>query len=268
MVAAAVSGRAPGAAPPPRAALAFPIDATLGADGLPQSGTGQSSLLTGRNAVALHGSHFGPWVPVRLRSLVEEHNVLSRALRQGRSAAFANAYPRGWPGSGRPGRRLAAPPLAARAAGLLTRHHEALSRGEAVSSEITNDGWRRHLGHVELPEITPWDAGVNLGRIANAHDLTLYAHWATDTAGHRGGMPAAIQALERVDAFLGGTLAVLAPEHLLLVVSDHGNIEDVRGGHTRHPALGLLAGPDAATRAAGIGALTDVTPAILDWLEA
>jgi hypothetical protein len=40
----------------------------------------------------------------------------------------------------------------------------------------------------------------------------------------------------------------------LLVASDHGNLEDIRGGHTRNPALGLAAGPDAR----GAGALRDL----------
>jgi 2,3-bisphosphoglycerate-independent phosphoglycerate mutase len=80
---------------------AFPLDATLGVDGLPQSGTGQTALLTGENAADLHGRHFGPWVPVALRPLVEQRSVLRRTLNAGRSAAFANAYPQAWPGKGR-----------------------------------------------------------------------------------------------------------------------------------------------------------------------
>jgi hypothetical protein len=208
--------------------------------GTPQSGTGQVALLTGVSAAELHGRHFGPWTPVRLRPLVEECSVLRRTLSAGRTAAFANAYPRGWPGP-RGSRRIAGPPLAARGAGLLDRHEEALANGAAVSSEIVNDGWRRHLGHASLPEPTPAEAGATLARIASGHDLTLFAHYTTDTAGHRRDMEVAVEALERVDAFLGGVLEALAPGTRLVVASDHGNIEDVRGGHTRNPALGLLA---------------------------
>jgi hypothetical protein len=101
----------------------------------------------------------------------------------GRSVAFANAYPRGWPGPNG-SRRIAGPPLAARGAGVLDRHEEALASGDAVASEIVNDGWRRHLGHVDLPQVTAREAGRNLAAIAGRHDLTLYAHYATDTAGH------------------------------------------------------------------------------------
>ena len=50
--------------------VAFPMDATLGVEGLPQSGTGQVALLTGRNAPRIFGRHFGPWPPVSLRPLL------------------------------------------------------------------------------------------------------------------------------------------------------------------------------------------------------
>jgi 2,3-bisphosphoglycerate-independent phosphoglycerate mutase len=60
-------------------ACAFPLDPLLGIGGLPQSGTGQTALLTGENAPAIFGRHFGPWVPVRLRPLLAEKNVLSMA---------------------------------------------------------------------------------------------------------------------------------------------------------------------------------------------
>ena len=200
--------------------------------------------------------------------------MLRRARDAGRTIAFANAYPRGWPGP-RGSRRVAGPPLAARGAGVLDRHEEALGAGEAVSSEIVNDGWKRHLGHDWLPDVGPSEAGANLARISGAHDLTLYAHYTTDTVGHRGRMAEAVEALERVDAFLGGVVAHLSPDTLLVIASDHGNIEDVRGGHTLNPALGVVvrgagAGPGGASSGSAPGPgrplprdLREVTPFLL-----
>lgn len=247
-------------------AITVPLDATLDVEGLPRSGTGQATLLTGANAARLHGAHFGPWVPVGLRPLVEERSFLRRSVDGGHATLFANAYPEGWPGPGG-SRRVAGPPLAARGAGLLHRHGQALREGRAITSEMHTDGWRRHLGHDDLPEITPRRAGTTLARLAREARLTLYAHYATDSAGHRGGMSGAVRALERVDAFFGGLLDELPGDRLLFVVSDHGNIEDVRGGHTLNPALGLLAGPGAAERALRLGSLVHVADAIADWTE-
>jgi hypothetical protein len=243
---------------------AFPLDATLDVAGTPQSGTGQAALLTGESAAELYGRHFGPWTPVRLRPLVEERSILRRAADAGRSVAFANAYPRGWPGP-KGGRRIAGPPLAARGARVLDRHEEALGAGQAVSSEIVNDGWRKHLGHDWLPEVTPTEAGQNLGQISNSADLTLYAHYTTDTVGHRGDLDDAAEALGRVDAFLTGILDALSADTLLLLGSDHGNIEDATAGHTLNPALGVAVGP-GSERAALLTDLREVAPLVLDLL--
>lgn len=250
-----------------RGGHAFPLDATLGVPGTPQSGTGQATLLTGMNASAAFGRHFGPWTPVRLRPLVEERSLLRTACDAGLDVAFANAYPKGWPGP-RGGRRVAAPPLAARGAGLLHRHEESLADGSAVSSEIVNDGWRRHLGHDWIPEISEEGAGRNLAAIAASHDLTFYAHYDTDTAGHRGGMDGAVAALERVDRFLAGVMTALPAHTNVLITSDHGNLEDVEAEHTRNPALGVAAGPDGQHIAESLTSIQDVAQAALSVMKA
>lgn len=156
-------------------------------------------------------------------------------------SAFLNAYPSGWPGP-RGGRRIAGPPLAAQGAGLLTRTHVELGRREAVASEMTNAGWKHHFGLPDLPEPTAREAGRTAARLAGRARLSLFAHYSTDTAGHRGGMEGAIEALERVDAFLGGLLDERPDDLDLLICSDHGNLEDVTTGHTRNPSLGVVVG--------------------------
>lgn len=246
-----------------RTATLTGVDATLGVAGLPQSGTGQAALLTGENAPRLFGRHYGPWVPTSLRPLVAERSILAQRVAAQHEVAFANAYPEEVLHPPAPGTRdrsplRAGPPLAARAAGLLNRHTPELERGDAVASELTNETWRERLGRTNLPRITPHQAGENLARIAAAHHFTLFAHYATDTAGHTGEMATAVAALERFDEFLGGVLAALPPEVLLLVTSDHGNIEDIRGGHTRNPALLLAVGPGHEEVVRGVGELTGV----------
>ena len=238
-------------------------DATLGVAGVPQSGTGQTSLLTGRNAAAEYGRHFGPWVPTGLRPLLQAENLLTRAAASGGRVAFANAYPiASIEADPRIFRRPAAPPLAARAAGVLVRDLAELARGEAVASSITNDRWIERLGD-GLAQVAADEAGRRLARIAMGAEVTLFAHYDTDHAGHRGGMEGAVAALEKVDAFLGGLAAALPDDALLVVGSDHGNVEDVTGGHTLNPVPLLLYGAGAGEAAEGIRDLAGVVPAIL-----
>ncbi len=249
---------------PPWAARLFGLDATLGVEGLPQSGTGQITLLTGINAAREHGSHFGPWPPVGLRPLLERENLFRALKSRGRRVRFANAYPDGYP-DGVPSRRVAAPPLAARSAGVLVAGPAALRRGEAVASEIDNEGWRRWTGRTDFPRVTPEEAGGTLAHLSTEADLTFFAHYATDTAGHRGGATGAIAALERVDAFLAGIMATLDPETVVVIASDHGNVEALGVGHTRNPALGMVIGaPDVVARFPSLGSLMDLVPAVME----
>jgi len=258
------------------AASLIGIDATHGAPGTPQSGTGHTTLLTGVDAVQRFGRHYGPWVPTALRPLVVRRSILAVAAAAGRRVAFANAYPeevmaripRDVPleeavRSRRLGPLRAGPPLAALGAGLLTRHTPELERGDAVSSEIVNDGWIERLGRTSLPRPTPREAGQSLARIAAGHDLTLYAHYSPDYVGHRGTWDEAVAALEVFDGFLGGVLDGLPADVLLVVASDHGNVEDVSREHTRNPALGVIAGAGHEAVAGAIAGLADVSVAIL-----
>lgn len=244
-----------------RAVLAA-ADATLGVDGLPQSGTGQTTLLTGRNGAAQYGRHFGPWVPTPLRPMLAAENLLRRATDAGRTAVFANAYPlSGIAADPRIFRRPAGPMLAAQSVGALTRGAAELAEGRAVASSITNERWREHLGD-DVPDATPEEAARTLARIAAGADVTLFAHYDTDYTGHRGALDGAVAALERVDAFLGALADALPRETLLVVSSDHGNVEDIRGGHTinRVPVLAIGAERELFMN---VRSLIHVTPAVL-----
>jgi bisphosphoglycerate-independent phosphoglycerate mutase (AlkP superfamily) len=156
--------------------------------------------------------------------------------------------------------------IAALGAGLLTRHEPHLIGGDAVASEITHQGWRERLGRIDIPDISAERAGRNLAAIAGRFDLTLFAHYATDAAGHLRDMEAGVRAWQRVDAFVGALVAALPDDVLLVIVSDHGNLEDVRAQHTRNPALCILVGAGHAMIAGRLEALTDVAPALLDAL--
>ncbi|MGH7469006.1 MAG: alkaline phosphatase family protein [Longimicrobiales bacterium] len=253
-----------------RRASLVPLDAQLRVPGLPQSGTGQYSLFTGENGAQRFGRHYGPWVPTALRESLQRDNLLTRAQAAGWRTAFANAYPEELVEAAHPngvfrpiGPLRAGPPLVAAGAGLLVRHTSALLHGDAISSEITNEAWREHLHRHSLPRIDAHMAGANLAGIANQHDLTLFAHYNTDTAGHKQDLNEAIRALHLVDDFLAGILKALDSNITLVVVSDHGNLEDASAGHTKNPALGLAVGAGHEAFAERVSSILDVASALL-----
>src|SRR5690606_29320670 len=55
-----------------------PLDATLGLDGLPQSGTGQASLFTGVNCAARAGRHWGPYPHSTSKPVIAAKNLFVR----------------------------------------------------------------------------------------------------------------------------------------------------------------------------------------------
>lgn len=247
-------------------ARAFGVDACLGIQGLPQSGTGQTALLTGVNAAELMGRHFGPWVPTAIRDLLSSRNLFGIARDSGIRVRFANAYPAQGRERDERVRRPGAFPFAARAADLLEFDEESLRRGDALASSITTERWRQYVDP-RAPLIHPVEAGERLARIAGENELTIFAHYDTDYVGHRGSFEEAVSSIEVVDAFLGGVLAARSPETLVLVTSDHGNLEDVRGGHTRNEVPLIAVGPGHPEALSGVRALTDIAPFILHLLR-
>lgn len=240
---------------------ALGLDAGLDVQGLPQSGTGQTALLTGLNAPARVGAHLGPFPTAALRDLLATHGLPSVARTAGLRVAFANAYPDAVLARVALGRgRLDAIGRAMALAGVRLRGQDDLRRGAALSASLTGHGWREHLG-IDVPIWSEAEAGARLVALAAQYDLTAFAHYATDAAGHRATRAGAVQTLARYDAFLAGVLAALPDGMIVVLASDHGNIEDIsHGRHTRNPALAAWHGAAVPDRWA---ATTDVAPAIL-----
>ena len=246
-------------------AVAIPLNATLGVDGLPQSGTGQATLFTGVNASRLIGRHFGPYPTTDLKPLIEESNIFRQFKAAGHSVCFANAFPKQffeYAASGK--RRLSVTTLSCRYADVPLFDAESLSRDESVSADITRARWPE-LGYPELPIITPREAGKHLWRLTALHSFTLFEYWLTDYAGHGRDMAIAVETLERFDGLLGGLLEEFDPkECTLILTSDHGNIEDLSTkSHTRNPVPCILAGRKHRELSAALKSLVHVTPALI-----
>ena len=70
-----------------------PINATLGVDGLPQSGTGQTALMTGMNAAKHIGKHFGPHPYSTLKPIIKEENIFHTLHESRKEVFYVNAFP-------------------------------------------------------------------------------------------------------------------------------------------------------------------------------
>ncbi|MDR7523451.1 MAG: metalloenzyme [Armatimonadota bacterium] len=243
-----------------------PTDATLGVPGLPQSATGQTTLLTGLNAPALAGRHVAAYPTAPLRAVLARYSLFAAVRRAGRDAALANAYSPEY-FAAVAGRRLkvAAVTFAAAAAGVRLRSIDDLRAGRAVFHDLTN-GRLRQWGY-ELPALTPRVAGRHLAGIASGADLTFFEFFLTDLAAH-GRIPVSTDAVVgMVDDLLAGVLEAATGGTTVLVVSDHGNLEDGRStAHTTNPVPTLVIGPGCHLFR-DVRALTDVAPAVVGLLD-
>jgi bisphosphoglycerate-independent phosphoglycerate mutase (AlkP superfamily) len=164
----------------------------------------------------------------------------------------------------------AAIPLAATSAGLPLLTAEDLHAGQAISADFTAQGWRDHLGLPDTPVLSPFQAGERLAILAQKADFSLFEYWLSDYAGHGQEMKAAVELLGTFDQVLTGLLSAWDDQAgLILITSDHGNLEDLSTRrHTANPVPALVIGaPDVRRRfVAGLRDLTDVYPAIVQYV--
>jgi hypothetical protein len=199
--------------------------------------------------------------------MLAQAGIFRTLLQTGLPVAYANAYPTRFLDRLQRGKgRLSANTQAAVLAGLKIRGGEDLQRGRAIAALLSNDFWPEP--GVSLPPLTARQAGEQLVALAKDHALTYFEFWYSDLLGHRQERGETLKVLRMLDDFLGGILERLDINNsLLVVVSDHGNLEDwTTNKHTTNPAFTLLAGADFQTLAPGMRSLVDIKPAILEYL--
>jgi len=245
-------------------------DAGLGVDGLPQSATGQAVLLTGKNIPAEIGYHYGPKPDAATASHLSQ-TIFSNLKQAGKSAALLNAYPPRYFDAIDSGKRLySSIPLAVTNAGYPLFTKDDYYAGNALSADFTGAGWHSFLGLADAPLMQERIAGHKLASLAQQYDFSFFEYWASDYAGHKQNMTAAINLLESFDNVFGGLLEKWDDEHgLILLTSDHGNMENLSTRkHTANAVPVLVIGNAVARKkfTYQLKDLTDIAPRIFEIL--
>ncbi|HJW89898.1 MAG TPA: hypothetical protein VJ436_04575, partial [Anaerolineales bacterium] len=205
------------------------LDACLDVAGLPQSASGQATLLTGINVPKEIGYHYGPKPNPAVAKFLRADNLFHFFQRTGRRASLLNAYPPNYFAAINSGLRIySAIPLAVTSAGLLLKSQQDLFAGEAISADLTGQGWRERLGLPDTPILSPQQAGERLSILAGEYDFSFFEYWLSDYVGHSQDLQAARNLLETFDQVLAGLAANWDDNRgLILLTSDHGNLEDL-----------------------------------------
>jgi hypothetical protein len=223
----------------PMGGIKFHLDANLATDGFPQSATGQTSIYTGINAAHLIGRHLYGFPNQPLKRLLAQESLFVKLTRQGYQCKFLNAF--------RPvffttpqifrEMRLSATTEMNRAAGLQFSTLSDIKAGRAIYHDYTNRVLRRL--HFKIPEFSARDAAQVIKNESERTDLILYEYFETDRAGHERKMDNAIEQIHKIERLTSELLNLIDPvTTVLILVSDHGNLEDLRTkSHTRNPAF-------------------------------
>jgi hypothetical protein len=242
------------------------VDARLGVEGLPQSGTGQTALFTGENAAKEIGKHFGPFPHSGIKHFIKEQCLFIMAQRLGKNCQFLNAYPDIFFEKARKKNRWSCTTLMAKSADLSLNTAEEVKRGKALTAEITQKAWREQL-NIDVPEISPEQAADRLLKQSECFDLLLHEYYLTDKAGHSREMEKAEHFLQTYDRFLWQLIQNKPPNLTVVLCSDHGNIEDLSiKTHTLHKVPLFAYGP-GAQHFLKASSIMDVTPGIIEVLK-
>lgn len=251
-------------------AIFIPTDARFGVPGRPQSATGQAAILTGRNVPAEIGEHYGPKPNAAIRAILAQDANLFRQVRaRGLKAGLLDAYPPRFFDGIDSGKRLRSSiQQAAYEAGVPILGEDALRRGDALSVDWTGEGWREMLGYDDTPIYSPAEAGARLGKLACNYHFSFFSHWLTDEIGHRGPLERGVAILELFDDVMAGLLdSWNDADGLIVITSDHGNMEDLSTRHhTDNEVPTVIIGRERAAFAKDFHALTDITPRVMQLL--
>lgn len=261
------------------------IDAQMGIEGLPQSATGQATLLTGLNFPKKLGIHYGPkpnqeitdFFGIRLEEKdldAYDHKTISifaRMVKEGKRASLLNAYPPSYfTGINTKKRNHSVIPLAATSSGIDLFNQDDLMNGKALSADFTGQGWHDHLNIFNTPIIDPVEAGTLLATLSKDYRFSMFEFWETDIIGHKQSFLKANNVIKKIDLVMEGLLNHWDIEKDgIIITSDHGNMEDLSTRrHTNNQVPAIFIGPPKLHNKflQNVRSIGDITPFIHELL--
>lgn len=245
----------------------FSADASLGVAGLPQSATGQTAIFTGVNAPLALKRHLSGQPTITLINIIKRINMFGELKKAGRKVTNANVYRdeylAGMLDAENRRKRPSVTSVMCMAENINFRTVKDFADNNGVYHDITGDTLKESGYSVE--SVSPVKAAQNLYKLSRGNDFTLFEHFITDIAGHKGDMKEAVKVIERLDAFLEELISLINfEEDVLIVTSDHGNIEDMCvHTHTMNRVPVIVLGKKADTMDLEINSLVEIMPFVL-----
>jgi len=247
-------------------------DAGLGIPGRPQSATGQATIFTGINASEYLGYHLTALPNQKLVELIAKQSLMKSLVDRGISVTSANMYSDEFFQKRAARRRNAFPvsTLTIKASGAPFRYFSDYEQGYAVFADITNR-LIRERGY-DIAEIPPEKAGNNLINIIHEAQFIFFEYFMTDIYGHKRNSEGLEESVDIINRFTETVWAgVKESDTSILIISDHGNAEDLSTGHhTINDVPAILLTKDSGISksfANSIHSLVDIYPWVLRYFS-
>ncbi len=246
----------------------FQADASMGVEGLPQSATGQTTIFTGVNAPEVLNRHLSGQPTISLKKVIYKSNIFSELIKRGYKVTSSNVYRDEYLENMLNVKdrkhRPSVTSVMSMAAGIDFRTVKEFLNENGVYHDITGD-ILKESGY-EVNTITPQKAAQNLYKLSRKYDFTLYEHFLTDIQGHKADFYEAVKLIDRLDSFFDELLKQLDfEEDVLIITSDHGNIEDLSvHTHTMNKVPVVVLGKKAENVKTEVHSLTDIMPFVLE----
>ncbi|MFN3604699.1 MAG: metalloenzyme [Leptonema sp. (in: bacteria)] len=208
----------------------YPLDPFMGVSGLPQSATNQTSLWTGVNAAGILKYHVTGFPGPKLRTMIYDHSMIKKFKENGYQASLINAYtPKFLKKIEKLPRFASTSTHIQKASGQSLFLVDHILEKKALYMDITH-----HIMHEYYPELKekfpiadPKQKGIDLVEISHNYDLIIFEYFLSDKAGHSQSFEAAKFIIDILEKFIEGICEALNKEDTLLIISDHGNLEDL-----------------------------------------
>ncbi len=246
-----------------------PLDATLNIKGEPQSATGQTAIFTGINAAEHLGYHLPAFPNEELVEIILEHSIMKKLKANGISVTSANMYSEKFFEDRKNSKRNRFPvsTLTIEASEADFRMLKEYKQGKAVFADITNELIRQRGYDIEL--ISPEQAGKRIRPILDDYDFVFFEYFMTDFFGHKMNYTEMNNCVDILNGFVSSIVEGLDLEQeSVLIVSDHGNGEDLTTGcHTLNPVPGLLLSSNNSVRKrfSQCQSITDIYDFMIDY---
>ena len=246
----------------------FQADASMGVEGLPQSATGQTAIFTGVNAPKVLNRHLSGQPTISLKKVIYKSNIFSELVKMGYKVTSSNVYRDEYLENMLNVKdrkhRPSVTSVMSMAADVEFRTVNEFINENGVYHDITGETLKE--SGYEVDTVTPKRAAQNLYRLSRNYDFTLYEHFLTDIQGHKADFGEAVDLIDRLDNFFEELMKQMDfEEDVLIMTSDHGNIEDVSvHTHTMNKVPVVVLGKKAENIKTQVHSLTDIMPFVLE----